>query len=120
MMNFRGRKAGLLVELTSGEILWIARRRAGLNQDEAARKAGLGEKVYAAVENDEVSPPERLRKPLAALTVPEKLALARRRSGATLAQVAAWGKVTQMTVLAWERRGAAGLVAFWEKRGFRF
>lgn len=121
-MNFRGRKEGILTgakSLTPGERLLVAREREGIHQDEAARRAGVGEKVYAAAELDRKPFPGRLPA-LGAVTLPERLGLARRRSGASLADVARWGSVSRVTLLAMERRGDPGLRAFWEKRGFRF
>lgn len=121
-MNFRGRKAGILTgvkSLTSGERLLVARERNGIHQDVAARKAGVSEKAYAAAELDRKPFPGRLPG-LGMVTLPERLGLARRRSGEALAAVARMLRVSRVTVLAWERRGNPALRHFWERRGFRF
>lgn len=104
---------------TDGERLWLSRRRKGLAQDVAARAVGLGERTYAAAEADRKPFPGRLPA-LGRLTLPEKLALARRRDGSGLAVVARMLRVTRVTLLAMERRGDLSLRHFWERCGFRF
>lgn len=121
-MSFRGRKEGILTgakSLTPGERLLVARERKGIHQDEAARRAGVGEKVYAAAELDRKPFPGRLPA-LGAVTLPERLGLARRRAKESLTGAALTLSVSRVTYLAMERRGDPALRAFWERRGFRF
>lgn len=106
---------------TDGERLWLLRKVGGLAQDANARRLGFGEKVYAAFEAGAEPVPRRLLpRRLAPPSLKEKLVLARRRAGDGLAAVARTTGVSRVTLLAMERRGDPGLVAFWEKRGFRF
>ena len=111
-----------LSTLTPGEKLWLARRRKGLSGAEAAARAGLGKNAWYDVEADRRPSPGlraagfRAYRP----TLPELLALARRRAGCGLDDFAAYLGTSRPTALAWERAGAAAVRNFWRAEGFRF
>lgn len=119
-----------LRKMTDGERLWLHRRRNGVTQDAAAKRLGLGQKIYASIEMDETPGTFDAQKKLYLMqkitcrmgrpSSWDMLALARRRAKMSLVFAARFMKVSRVTILAMERRGDAKLKAFWEKRGFRF
>lgn len=108
---------------TSGERLWLARRAAGITIVDAARMAGVGENAYAAAERDRN---RAVRGPVAGIpavskpTLPQLLALARRRSGLDLDAAASVGGCSRVTLLLKERTGSRGLKMCWANWGFTF
>jgi len=132
-----------LGELSAAERLWTWRHRqrtivvrarrgragAGPGQGEVAARLGISTGAYAKLEAgrstlldaDEV---ESLVGALGALrpSVGELCRIARRRSGMTLAEIAAEAPfaASKPTFLAKEESGAAEIVGFWEERGYRF
>jgi transcriptional regulator with XRE-family HTH domain len=110
-------------DLTPGEVLRIARHRAGLTQREAASRAGVGKTAWWEAEKGfapALTPREARLRDVRRPSLPELLDLARRRSGLGLEGVAGLLGTSRVTLLALERAGDEGLRAFWEKRGFRF
>lgn len=109
--------------LTPGELLRIARHRAGLTQREAARRAGVGKTAWWEAEKG-LAPAPSLR--LAGIpavrrpTLAELLDLARRRSGLGLWAAAEAIGTSHMTLLERERAGSEILKEFWRRRGFEF
>ena len=136
-----------LGRLSASERLWIWRRRQTsrhargarsrqstvprsgrtMTRAEAAEALGLTVGVYASLEvGDALLAPderERVRGALAAMappTVGELCAVARRRGGGGLIEVERALGVSRPRMIELERCGAAPVVAYWEKRGFRF
>lgn len=108
---------------TPGEALWLARKAARKTSYEAAALAGVGRGTYREAERDENRRPTPLKTGLFPVSRPPLallLALARRRSGKTLEEVAARLGVSRPTVLARERAGDGALRTYWERKGFRF
>ncbi len=112
-----------LAILTPGELLRIARHRAGLTQRQAAARAGVGKTAWWEAEKGLAPAPTPREARLRAVrrpTLAELLDLARRRSGLGLNEAAGLAGTSRVTLLAMERAGDDGLRAFWEKRGFKF
>ena len=107
-----------LTDYTPAERLWLWRRADHLTQIAAAARLGYGVKAYRAAEQglrNGVTAPRR-GKP----TPGDLCALARRRAALGLVGTAQAVKVSKITLISWEIRGDARLIAFWEKKGFTF
>ena len=101
---------------TSGERLWLWRKRAGLTQIQAARMIRVGRNHYREMELDREPAPFR---PLDT-TTELVLALARRRLGKGLRETARLVGVSHRTLLLWEKEADPRLVGFWKAKGLRF
>lgn len=104
---------------TRGEELWLWRRRKGLTQEKTRARFGASEYAMAMAEKADAPtlPPRcRLREP----TWGELCALARRRHGLGLDETARRHGCSRVTLLSREKRGAAGLVLWWQDMGYKF
>lgn len=101
----------LSAPLTRGELAWIKRREAGLSQSAFRADKGLtrGEvlRAEADVARDGTSVTD--------LSWPQRLRLARRRSGLERSVIAAALGVTAMTLHNWERAGDERLIQYWRR-----
>lgn len=108
-----------LLLLTSGERIWLWRRRRGLSLQAAGTHLGIGKNRLGEIERGKRSVSlnsKRFRKIVP--TVPERLLLARRRWGKGLHGTARLAKVSHITLQKRERRGDRRLVRFWLDLGF--
>lgn len=101
-----------------GERLWLVRQNAGMTQREAADRHGCCLSIYQRYEQDKREPEYLVVPP--PLHIGLLCALARRRSGLTLNQVAEALGVSKVTVLTMERAGDSRLVNFWRRKKFLF
>ena len=101
-------KSPLSPDLTRGEVRWIKCLRSGLRiGDYAAERGRTAHDIRATFLDD------RPAKPLA-LTWPERLRLARFRTGLSLNHVADEIGCSSMTIRQWEEKGDARLILFWK------
>lgn len=108
-----------LTYLSTGELLWVHRRRLGLTQYKMARKLCVGRNKYKAweLDHEDCAIGGLTLKP----TLYEKLGLARRRLGYGLWPIAEKLGCSHMTLLKLEREQHPRLQGFYEKRwGFTF
>ncbi len=126
-----------LHQRTAGEELWIWRSRrlspsgrarsrvgSGMSQKEAAAELGISIQRYNDAENDRL--PERdVRYILTTArtsdhppSLPEMLALARRRCGMILERICAELGISRQAYLKREHTGDQRLVAYWQKQGY--
>ena len=90
-------------ELTSGERLWLVRRRQDLTLQAMAEQYQVSQWRYTEWEHDRPTGEPQPWVAITALTVGEQCALARRRSGWPLRRVARATGLSHVTVLKWER-----------------
>lgn len=108
-----------LNKLSHGEAYWLWRRRHGKTQAQMGEFLGVCEKLYWQIENDQVRRGVVARYPTP--KPPELCALARRRDGRTLRELAAaMGLGSHVTFLACEREADPRLVKAWKGLGYRF
>jgi DNA-binding XRE family transcriptional regulator len=98
--------------LTPGERFWLFRKRAKRSQRKAARRLGLGRITYYRIEHD-AHPAPACVPDITFLTAPERLRLARRRSGLTAMKIARSLGVSRVTFMEWEGRADPRLRAWW-------
>lgn len=83
------------IELTSGEKLFLWRRRKGMSQNQAAKHFKMSRRQYLKMEFDQAPSPTIT---LGQLTPQEKCIMYRRHSGMTQLEVAEELKVTRLWV----------------------
>jgi DNA-binding XRE family transcriptional regulator len=126
-----------LYNRTAGEELWIWRSRrlsptgrprsrvgSGMSQKEAAAELGISIQRYNDAENDRL--PERdVRYILTTArtsdhppSLPEMLALARRRCGMILEKICAELTISRQAYLKREHAGDQRLITYWQKQGY--
>jgi len=103
--------------VNTAERFWLWRRAANLTQAQAAKKYGMDERRYWAIEDGrlDASPVP----PLPRLTHSDRCALARRRHGLTLRATAKLLGTSHVTLLAWESTADKRLVAAWNRMGYK-
>lgn len=110
-----------LRDLTAGERLYIARRRAGLTMLEAATEHGVTDWRYREWEKDRTS---EVAAPFAYLETPltpnEAAILARRRKNWSIRQLGLMMGLSHVTVIKWEasQNLVNPVVQFWVNRGW--
>ena len=98
-----------------------------MSQNEAAEYLGIPIMKYHHIETSKI-PDREIRLVLDTIraeemsppTLGERCALARRRSKLGLAKVAGALGISRVAYLTGERSGAANVVSFWERQGYRF
>ena len=106
--------------LSAGERFWIARRNLNITQQAMAKRFRMGIKIYNRVERDlEDAICVVPQQPREVLQV-HLCALARRRDGRDLREIAELVGVSHVTLLAMERRNDPKLVMAWRAIGYRF
>lgn len=111
-----------LRDLTAGERLFIARRRAGWTMAAAAEEHGVTEWRYREWEKDKVTdtpaPVAYLDKPL---TINEACIIARRRKNWSICQLGMLTNLSHVTVIKHEKnpdKDTNPLVPFWTRTGW--
>lgn len=94
--------SGPLITPTKGESLFLARRRAGINQVEAAQRHGVHVDKYREWEADERTKDQPWAR-LGALKINEVCVLLRRRAGITQRQLAETMGCTRLWINQMER-----------------
>lgn len=93
--------SGPIINPTKGESLFIARRRAGLNQMEAAEEHGVHVDTYRDWEADKRTKDQPWKR-LGALKIHEVCVLLRRRAGKTQRQLSASMGCTRLWIVQME------------------
>lgn len=117
----------LTTRMTDGERLWVWRKfRTGLSRPQLMEQLNFGRSRVSEMENDRYPVwirledgavvPLRIRMTAASLKLPERLALARRRSGLSLREVARLYGVSHVTLLKLERAGSVDLLNWWKSK----
>lgn len=104
--------------VTNGERLWIERRKLGRTQAERAERYGVCERIYSEVERD-LRDDIKARRPTDCL-IGVVCALARRRHGQPLLEVAARFGCSHVELLRRERDSDPRLVEAWRALGYVF
>jgi len=101
-----------MITATSGEVLWVWRKRHRLSVVDAAKALGVTRLAYAEAEHDRWPATISLDPPITPTTA-ELLRVCRRRSGVARDDVAEYLAVCHVTYLKLEREANERLVNLW-------